>query len=209
MRQWLLMGAALLAGGCTSGLLESDAPADRIYTLRATDASAAANESPLGAQVKVSLPRVAPGLDSERIAVRTDRHALDYYRAARWGDTAGKLVQNFVVDSLRASGAFALVVPDESPVATDYLLDLELSEFHAEQAAGGLPTARIRLFATLIDSRDRRVVSSFESGAAVVAQANSLGAVADAMERAANSTTAEMARRLADDIGGRAAAGTP
>jgi len=209
VRRNVLIGVALLASGCTSGLLESDAPPDRIYTLRAQEGSVPAGTSRLDAKIKVALPRVAPGLDSDRIAVRTGQHALDYYRAARWGDTAAKVVQSFVVDSLRASGAFALVVPEASPVATDYLLDLELSEFHADQAAGGAPTAHVRIVATLIDTRDRRAIAAFESDAVVVAQADRLGAVADAMERAAGETTAAMATRLAREIGDRAIAGAP
>jgi cholesterol transport system auxiliary component len=209
VKQSFVIGIALLASGCASGLLESDAPPDRIYTLRANGASTEAYATVTDARIKVARPRVAPGLDSDRIAVRTGSHELDYYRGARWEGTAAAIVQSYLVDSLRASGAFALVVPEEAPVTTDYLLDLELAEFHADQAGGGMPTARVRIVATLVDMRDRRLVSSFTTGATVAAQENRLGAVADAMDAATREAAAEIDRRLASDLARDAAASSP
>ncbi|HSN71171.1 MAG TPA: ABC-type transport auxiliary lipoprotein family protein [Steroidobacteraceae bacterium] len=196
MRPLLAGAACALLAGCAGSLLESDTPADRIYSLQATAPQAAVATSPVEASIAVARPRVAPGLATERIAVRTDRNEIDYYRGARWGGTAAEIVQSFLVQSLRESGAFALVAPESAPVAADFLLDLELKEFHADQTGAGPPVARFSVVATLIEIRTRRAVLSFVAAAEVPAEADRMGAVVEAMERAANQAAGDLADRM-------------
>lgn len=200
MIRWAGMTAALLAiGGCGGSLLESDAPAERIYTLqsRAGPMDVSAAREPLAVQLSVARPRVAPGLDTERIAVRARPHELDYYRAARWGAPTAVVVQGFVVDNLRRSGAFALVTPDDSPAAADYLLDLELEDFQAEQRGDTTPAVRVSIVATLIDIRSAMAVDSFQIQRESTAGANRLADVVAALARAADEASTEIADRAA------------
>jgi len=197
MNRCAWVAAALVAmSGCGGGLLQSDGPPERIYTLRAAPSSPLHGAEPLDVRLSVARPRVAPGLASERIAVRTGQHELDYYEGARWGDGAAVVVQSFLVDSLRQSGAFALVSSQAAPVAANYLLDLELRDFQAEQEGDAAPVARVAFVATLIEIGSRRALASFDVVAEAPAAVNRLSAVVDAIERAAHEAATELTRRL-------------
>lgn len=180
----LVVGIALAAAGCASGAFNSERPASQLYAL-----SAAAPESPaatvLPTDLAVARPLPRPGLDTERIAVRYADRRLDYYAAARWGAEAADVVQDLLIDSLRASGGLRNVHGHLSAFASQYVLESELRDFQAEYAQeGDLPTVRVTLVCTVGRVRDRAPLATFTSSAAVRAEDNSQRAVVAAFESA-------------------------
>jgi cholesterol transport system auxiliary component len=180
----VVFGIAFAAAGCASGAFNSERPASQLYTI-----SAAAPETPattvLPVDLVVARPLPRPGLDTERIAVRYADRRFDYYAVARWGAEAADVVQDLLIDSLRASGGLRTVHGHLSAFASQYVLESELRDFQAEYAQdGGSPTVRVTLVCTVGRVRDRAALVTFTSSAAVRADDNSQRAVVAAFENA-------------------------
>jgi cholesterol transport system auxiliary component len=175
---------ALTLAGCASGVFKSERPPAQLYVISAGEsATPAAQVLPVDLAVARPLPR--PGLDTERIAVRYADRRFDYYATARWGAEAADVVQNLLIDSMRASGGLRTVHGHLSSFSSQYVLETELRDFQAEYAQeGDLPTVRVTLVCTVGRVRDRAPLATFTSSAAVRAQDNSQRAVVAAFESA-------------------------
>jgi cholesterol transport system auxiliary component len=210
------LAAVVLSLACTgcSSLLNSELPSSTAYVL--APAPAAAQPSASGAadvDLSIGRPDMAPGLDTQRIAVLKGR-ALDYYRAARWGGSAVEVVQTLLVDSLEDQRLFRSVTADQARVAGDYMLDVEVRDFQAEYATeSAAPSVHVTIVGRLIRVVDRQLVSTVSAEARSQASDNRLAPVVSAFETAAHEVALEIARRTAADVAGdaeklRAARGT-
>lgn len=175
---------ALATAGCASGAFNSERPVSQLYQISAAEpGTPAAQVLPVDLAVARPLPR--PGLDTERIAVRYADRRFDYYAAARWGAEAADVVQDLLIDSMRASGGLRTVHGHLSSFSSQYVLETELRDFQAEYAReGDLPTVRVTLVCTVGRVRDRAALATFTSSAAVRADDNSQRAVVAAFENA-------------------------
>jgi cholesterol transport system auxiliary component len=200
MRSAVLAAAMLVCGGCGS-LLETDLPATTSYVL----ASAPAGSSGVtrsDADVSIGRPDMAPGLDTERIAVLKGRQ-LDYYRGAQWGGRTTEIVQTLLVDSFEDQQLFRSVTAEQSRVSSDYVLDVSVRDFQAEHASDGeAPTAHVTIVSRLIRVSDRQLVETLAATAESRASANSMSAVAAAFETAAQKVVLELAQKTASAIAG-------
>src|SRR5262249_39411265 len=92
-RASLLTVVAMTCAACSGSFFESNAPVATRYVLAA--APPAANPSSSAASqvdLAVSRPDVAPGLDTDGVAVLKGRQ-LDYYRGAKWGGSVTEITQ--------------------------------------------------------------------------------------------------------------------
>lgn len=212
------MAMAMLLGACTGSLLQSDLPVNSVYVLApaahkpaldAEDVRAAAAAASV--DLSIGRPHLAPGLDTDRIAVLKGRR-LDYYRAVRWGAPAGEVVQSLLVDSLQDQRLFKNVSSERSRVGSAYLLDIDVRAFQAEYAGElAVPVAHVQLACRLIRIADRSLVGTFTAQARQQASENRLSAVIAAFESAGQQVALSLARQAAIFIDGdrRAAPGEP
>jgi cholesterol transport system auxiliary component len=195
-------GVLLLASaGCSSSLLDSDLPANKNYVLAPAPAAVSATTV---AQVDLSIgrPDLAPGLDTDRIAVLKGRE-LDYYRAARWGGRTTEVVQTLLVDSIEDQKLFRSVTAEQARVAGDYVLDVEVRDFQAEYASENeAPTANVRMTGRLIRVVDRELIGTVVAQAKSRATDNRMTAVAAAFETAAQQVAVEIAQKTAAAVAG-------
>ena len=200
-RMMLLAIAIFLSlSACSTGsLFDSDTPVPASYVL-APAPPAQDLGAPVPADVSVSRPDLAAGLDSDRIAVLNGRK-LDYYRRVRWGTRAVEMIQNLVVDSLEDQHLFRSVTPEQARVAGDYVLDLQVRDFQAEYVDGAnKPIVHVALVGRLIRIIDRELVTTVTSDARVDAQDNRMTAVAAAFEAAAHQAILEMGQQTVDAV---------
>ena len=183
------------AAGCGS-LLDTDLPASTSYVL----APAAASSTGIArseADLSIGRPDLAPGLDSERIAVLKGRQ-LDYYRGAVWGGRMTEMVQTLLVDSFEDQQLFRSVTSEQSRVAGEYVLDVSVRDFQAEYAgASEAPTAHVTILGRLIRVTDRQLVETFAATAQSKANDNRMSDVAAAFETAAHKVVLELAQKTA------------
>ncbi|HEY7641838.1 MAG TPA: ABC-type transport auxiliary lipoprotein family protein [Steroidobacteraceae bacterium] len=201
--QWaIIVGLASLCVGCGS-LLETKLPENTNYVL--APAPAASTGVPRStADLSIGRPDLAPGLDSERIAVLRGRQ-LDYYRGAQWGGRMTEVVQTLLVDSFEDQQLFRSVTAEQSRVASQYVLDVSVRDFQAEYTSeGAAPTAHVTILGRLIRVVDRQLVDTFAATAQSKAADNRLGPVAAAFEEAAHKVVLELAQKTATAITGDA-----
>jgi len=195
----LAVPLALLAlSGCGS-LLETDLPAPQAYVLRlpAREATTPVDPSPAGS-VLVQRPKPGPGLDSDRIVLLRSDSRFDVYAASRWAAPAPDMVANFVVDGLRAHGAFAAVFDDTAPYAPRYNLRCGLRRFESDYTQGGeAPTVFVALDCTLGRHRDRELLATFTAQGSTVARPNRLNEVVAAFETATAAAVGEIEKQAA------------
>jgi cholesterol transport system auxiliary component len=180
----LLAGCLLINAGCVGSAFDSELPAQHVYVLSPLPA---ANEggSPMPVGLTVVRPTARPGLDTDRIAVLQADRRLDYYAGARWGAETQFVVQDLLVQSLRNTGRLGIVQGDLSQFATDYVLQIDIADFQAEDMGGGAnPTVRIRFVCTLGRLKDRRPLADFTAAGTAPATANTLGATVAAFDAA-------------------------
>ena len=198
MRRAVLVATVLACGGCGS-LLETKLPASTSYVLAPAPA-ASAGVARSDADLSIGRPDLAPGLDTERIAVLKGRQ-LDYYRGAQWSGRATELVQTLMVDSFEDQQLFRSVTSEQTRVSSEYVLDVSVRDFQAEYASDNdAPTAHVTILGRLIRVTDRQLVETFAATAHSKASDNRLSAVAAAFETAAHKVVLELAQKTAATI---------
>jgi cholesterol transport system auxiliary component len=201
MKLFACLGTALALAGCTSSLLDSELPVSVGYVLAPaplTQIDAPATQ----ADLSIGRPDLAPGLDTQRIAVLRGRQ-LDYFRSARWGGTATEVVQTMLVDSLEDQRLFRSVTAEQARVAGDYVLDVEVRDFQAEYAgADDAPTVNVMMVGRLIRVVDRKLLGSIAAQAQSRAADNRMNAVAAAFESAAQKVALDLAQKAAIAVAG-------
>jgi ABC-type uncharacterized transport system auxiliary subunit len=185
-----LLASALAMSGCSG--LRSKVPVDQVYLLQPQLPAAAASDAVAGS-LRVLLPAVAPGLDTERIALTRPDGRLDYYSASRWPADLSLVLQPLLVDALRAGGRFRNVQSDGTPFNAEYLLQVEVRQFGIEYDAASNPVARVTLACLMGRANDRTAVRSFAIEQSVPAAANRMGAVVGALNQALGAALAQLA----------------
>jgi cholesterol transport system auxiliary component len=198
MRKAVLVVATLACGGCGS-LLDSKLPVSTSYVLASAPA-ASTGVTRSDADLSIGRPDLAPGLDSERIAVLKGRQ-LDYYRGAQWGGRTTEVVQTLLVESFEDQQLFRSVTAEQSRVSSDYVLDVSVRDFQAEYASeNDAPTAHVTIMGRLIRVSDRQLVQTFAATAGSKASDNRMSEVAAAFESAAQKVVLELAQKTATAI---------
>lgn len=180
----------LAAGGCLSVLPEPQVPT-ALISLPADRAVAPAD--PLRADVAVYPPDSTRAFAGVDIAVRTDQE-LVYLGEVRWVDTAPRLLQSAVVDSLAKAGGPGRVVTAQQGARVDYDVRWRIVDM-----AAGRETApvKIEVAVSLMDSTTRRVVAQQTFTAT--------GSPSDRAPRARAAAMALAAQSVADQVAAFAA----
>ncbi|HZF16935.1 MAG TPA: ABC-type transport auxiliary lipoprotein family protein [Steroidobacteraceae bacterium] len=199
--RWLCgaLGAGLIAG-CGGSLFKTELPSGQSYQLTPLAAEGTAGAAPLDALLLVPRPIVAPGLDTDRIAlVHADRR-IDYYAGSQWGAPMPEVIQSAVVESLQNSARFRGVQRDLTNFRPDYVLQLDVRAFQAEYAEGSVPRVRVDLIATVGRLNDRRSVVTFAAAATEPADANTMTAVTAAFDKALQSATRTLLAQVSEYV---------
>lgn len=157
----VLLALALAACGSVVRDLAGDPP--DIYTL--TPKTTFADGLPtVSWQLVVEEPTASGGLNTDRIARRSNPIELAYFANAVWTDRAPQMVQTLLVESFENSQAIVAVGRKAIGLRSDFDLKSELREFQAEYDAGNgkAPLIRVRLNVRLI-KQPRRQIVAFEN----------------------------------------------
>jgi cholesterol transport system auxiliary component len=112
-------------------------------------------------QLVVEEPTASGGLNTTRVALRSNPTELTYFAEAAWIDRAPQMVQTLLVESFENSRAIVAVGRKAIGLRSDFDLKSELREFQAEYENGQrLPLVRVRLNVKLIKQPRRQIVAS-------------------------------------------------
>ena len=201
---------ACLAAACTGSLFKTQLPVTQTYQLGALQPQPS-EAPPLDALLLVARPIVAPGLDTDHIALVHPGRRLDYYAGSSWGAPAPEVIQNVVVASLQNAGRLRGVQRDLANFRPDFVLQLDVRAFQAEYTNGGAPHVRIDLIAAIGRLGDRRSVLTFAAVSNEPAAANTMTEVTAAFDRALQAATGTLLAQVIDYVGraGSASAARP
>jgi cholesterol transport system auxiliary component len=177
-------------GGCFSVLPEPQIPS-ALIALPADRAQAPAD--PLNADVSVYPPDSTRAFAGVDIAVRTDQEMV-YLGDVRWVDSAPRLLQNAVVDSLSKAGGNGRAVTAQIGARVDYEVRWRIIDFSASRDAGPV---RVEVAASLLDSITRRMVAQETFSATATPSDRAPRARAAALALAAQSVSDEVAAFVA------------
>ncbi|HEX4634905.1 MAG TPA: ABC-type transport auxiliary lipoprotein family protein [Rhizomicrobium sp.] len=182
-RLFLIAASALGLSACGSNPLNlGPQDAGALYPVRPSFPAGSGEK--VGWALAIMRPDVAPGLDSERMALNQPDGSMDYYAKASYPDRVPTLVQQALLDGFEASGRIDAVAPEQAALHADYNLVIEIKDFSARYAqADGIPQVTVSLTAKLSTAHGRAIVSSFSTSQTSNASANSAGAVAQVLRQ--------------------------
>ncbi|QTF91045.1 ABC-type transport auxiliary lipoprotein family protein [Halomonas sp. BM-2019] len=197
-RSLLLMALLATLSACT--LLPEGSPAS-IHLLPAAEQPRADGPT-LPTTLRIETPHAPTLLTGTRILVMPEPHRLQAYEGARWSDRTPLLLRDRFIEGFRQRGRLAATLDDNSPLAADVALVTDLRVFHSEYIAGE-PVAVIRLDASLVDERDRRLLATRRFEAQAASTGTAVTRVVEAFGRAGDSLTAELIDWTHDTLGNR------
>jgi len=191
-RLLLLLLLPLALVGCASWLGSGDAREHP--TIYAPTPHLALNRSgpALDASVLIAAPSAAPMLDSPRIVIRLAGDELQFLRAARWSRSAPELLQAALLHVLEDSGKVQ-VARQDSGLAADWLLVMDLRRFEADYSQGPVPSIEIVVSAKLLNRQDKRIISSQIFNHSEPAQTSSTDAIISAFTEGVSKITLKLA----------------
>ena len=127
------------------------------------------------------------------MGVRPVPGELQVYRGSAWAQPPTDMLEAGVLRVLEDSGKIAGVGRLASGLRSDYRLMMDLRRFDADYRGGPEPAAIIEVSATLLDSRDQRIVARRTFQRAQPAGATNVASVAQAFDQALASISAEIA----------------
>jgi|HigsolmetaAR201D_1030396.scaffolds.fasta_scaffold01051_3 cholesterol transport system auxiliary component len=197
----VVVASLQLAACSTASLLDSEIPVPTNYVIAPLPpATSAVSTAASHVDLAIGRPDVAPGLDTQRIAVLRGRE-LDYYRRVQWGGTTTELVQSFLVNSLQDQHLFRSVTAEQARVAGPYILDTEVRDFQAEYVSGrSAPRVRVTIVGRLVRVADRKLVATIPATAVHDCDDNRMSVVAAAFESAAHEVAQKLAQETAAAI---------
>ncbi|PWW31745.1 MULTISPECIES: ABC-type transport auxiliary lipoprotein family protein [Halomonadaceae] len=182
----LLMIAGLPAG-CS--LLPEREPV-RLFTLSEPSLSAY-HEATRDLTLRLDTPSAGAPLDGRRLLVMPSPGEFQAYAGARWSDDAPRLLRDHLIAAFRLDGRLAAVVNDTSRARSDATLASHLGAFHSRYREGA-PEVIMRLDVQLLDESSREVLASRRIEAVVASEDDSLDAVVEAFDRAADRLASEL-----------------
>ena len=206
-----LLSAAALSG-CT-GLFHSNARPEQVYYLRAPAANASNGSGAVTggasngaavvppASLRVTHPLTSPGLDSPRIMLVQSDHRMNFFAGSRWPSAASDVVESLLVQTLRASGAWASVEDTASPFPSDYLLQTSVRRFEADYTGGAVaPVVHVVIDCLIGRGEGRDVIANFSVSASAPAAGNRLSEVVAAFEQASGTALDSLAAQAAQAV---------
>ena len=110
-------------------------------------------------------------------------------------------MQVLLVDSLQDQHVFRSVTREESRIASDYVLDVQLRDFQSEYTEGSaIPTVHVGAVVRLVRVPDRKLVATMIADSRVQAAEDRMAAVATAFEKAGNAIALDVVNQIAPAI---------
>ena len=191
----LAVGAlASLLAGCAGILPGGDTP-NTLYGLKAPSEFSAPMTGATW-QMLVEEPVAERALDTDRIAIYTGPHALQYFTGARWTDRAPRLLQDLIVETFENAGLQMSASRQSVSVRPTVSLISDLRDFEARVTSSGegpvTPEVVVRLSAKVIWLDGRQVLDGQMFEARQMAASDAVSDVVAAM----NIATQQMVREI-------------
>jgi ABC-type uncharacterized transport system auxiliary subunit len=195
VKRLLALGVFLLAG-CS--FTPRDVGYDNVFTLKSAGAQGH-RPNDLGVLV-LNYPTAPVELQTYRVAIVHDGKQ-DYIAGARWNDFLPEIMRPALQETLKNSGAFSYVEPDDGGVLSAYILNTQINRFAVVYGNAGKPPSVDVSLTFNLERMGGEAVARFTAARRITARANSKAAIADAFQQAFLGVEHDLAARVAG-IGG-------
>lgn len=179
----------LTLAGCT--LPQDQSPPAQSYLLDVGSFAPAPARRSRNKTLLVTMPKAAPGFDSNRMAYTRQPPKLDYYRDSVWSDAPARMLQPILVRAFEATGAFRAVVSPPAPGLANVRVDVDVIRLQQEfmiQPSRVRFTARIKV----VDLKSHQVLGTQVFEAVEPAPSEDASGAAQAANRATRKVLSEM-----------------
>ena len=185
VRRLFLIGLSSLALSACGGNLIGPPDASPMYMVAPKFAAQPAGGEKVKWALSILRPYVAPGLDTDRIALTQADGTMDYYAKATYPDRLPDIVQQALLQGFESSGRIDAVAREEDALHADYNLAVELNDFAAHYSQpDGIPGVTVSITAKLTTAHGRAIVGSYSTTQTGTATANSAAAATQALQQA-------------------------
>jgi cholesterol transport system auxiliary component len=185
VRRLFLIGLSSLALSACGGNLIGPPDASPMYMVAPKFAAQPAGGEKVKWALSILRPYVAPGLDTDRIALTQADGTMDYYAKANYPDRLPDIAQQALLQGFEASGRIDAVAREEDALHADYNLAVELNDFAAHYSQpDGIPSVTVSINVKLTTAHGRAIVGSYSTTQTVTATANSAAAATQALQQA-------------------------
>lgn len=187
---------ALMMTLLLSACLSQEPPAN-IYVLNAP--APATGGDKINKTLEVAAPTAAPGLGTERIALKHSPNTLDFYAGARWPRPLPEVVQSIVIKTLEQDGQFSSVSDDETGTSEDLIVSILIQDFQAEYTTKGEPPEiQVTLSTKISDAATHKILGSFIVSKSLAAKSNTVADIIHAFDRSLQQSLSEIAVKSAE-----------
>ena len=186
IRRLVLLLAATSLTACVSVLPEQKAP-EGLYRFGPMDAL-----HMIDASVVVREPEASRLFGGRAIAAEDSSGALRLIKGVEWSDSATRLMQVALLDTLGGDNG-GVAVASDTGAPTDYELAWRISDFTLSGT-----TARCRIEATLLEGRTRKVLAQTNVSTSAVALEGNNAARAKALTDAGRACVSDVAAFVAE-----------
>jgi cholesterol transport system auxiliary component len=109
--------------------------------------------------LRISQPESAPGLNTARMAYRTDPNRIDYFAYNEWIASPARMMASLMEDRLDESGMFGSIVSGSSDIRTDLRLDSNVLSLY-QDFTGETSAVALSVKVNLIDVSGRTLINS-------------------------------------------------
>lgn len=179
----------LTLAGCT--LPQDQSPPAQSYLLDVGAFTPAPARRSRNKTLLVTMPKAAPGFDSNRMAYTRQPPKLDYYRDSVWSDAPARMLLPILVRAFEATGAFRAVVSPPAPGLANVRVDVDVIRLQQEfmiQPSRVRFTARIKV----VDLKSNQVLGTQVFEAVEPAPSEDASGAAQAANRATRKVLSEM-----------------
>ena len=118
------------------------------------------SHAPRAWQLVVAEPKAIGPLNANRMVVYAQPGVVQFYKNARWRDSAPILILEMLLQAFQDSANLAGIGTPTSRLRADFVLQLDLQEFQAEYRSAQAPTVVIRLSAQFVDNSTNRALAT-------------------------------------------------
>lgn len=126
----LLLATLIGLAGCT--LPQDESSPTQGYLLDVGTFKPASVRRPSPKTLLITVPKAAPGFDSNRMAYTKAPPKLDYYQDSAWSDAPAKMLLPLLVRVFETANAFKAVVTPPAPGLADLRVDVDVIRLQQE-----------------------------------------------------------------------------
>ena len=149
--------------------------------------------------LRISQPESAPGLNTARMAYRTDPNRIDYFAYNEWVASPARMMASLMEDRLDDSGMFGSIVSGSSDIRTDLRLDSHVLSLY-QDFTGETSSTLLSVKVNLIDVSGRTLLNSEKFSYRVPADERNAGSGAVAANQAADQFLDDLTRFISAAI---------